>query len=111
MRNWEPTDYDAMSRVYDAGRAMPEEWVSEWRKVLAELGIAGPVADVGSGTGIWASFLSEWFEVDVIGIEPSAGMRTQAAQNRRSARVAYVGGTAEHLHFETSRVGRCGCRR
>lgn len=25
MSDWEPTDYDSMSRVYDAGRAMPEE--------------------------------------------------------------------------------------
>jgi ubiquinone/menaquinone biosynthesis C-methylase UbiE len=70
---WERTDYDSMSSVYDCGRAMPEEWVGEWRQALSELldDIEGPVLDVGAGTGIWTSFISDWFGVDVIGLEPS----------------------------------------
>lgn len=107
MKDWEPTDYDTMSRVYDAGRAMPDEWVTEWREVLAgyltETG--GPVADVGSGTGIWAHFLVDWFGVDVVGIEPSVGMRGQAADNRTRAGIAYVAGDAEHLPLRNDSCG------
>lgn len=31
---WERTDYDAMSRVYNAGRVVREEWVAERRTAL-----------------------------------------------------------------------------
>lgn len=88
-----------MASVYDAGRATPEESVSHWRSALTPFleGVAGPVADVGSGTGIWASFMAKWFDVDVIGIEPSAGMRERSVRERRAPRIAYVGGEAEHL--------------
>ena len=107
VSDWEPTDYDAMARVYDAGRAMPAERVTEWRDAmsayLAEL--THPVADVGSGTGIWAFFMAEWFDADVIGIEPSDGMRQRATQSRSHDRISYVGGAAEHLPL---RNGSCG---
>lgn len=29
---WDRTIYDAMAYVYDVGRAMPEQWVTEWLK-------------------------------------------------------------------------------
>ena len=92
-------DYDVLSRVYDAGRAMPEEWVAEWRSALTPYlgGMTGHVTDVGSGTGIWAAFIAKWFYVSVIGIEPSTGMRERAGMDRKDPRIAYVGGEAEHL--------------
>lgn len=107
MNEWERTDYDTMSRVYDAGRAMASEWVEEWRAVLTPYlaDLDGHVADVGSGTGIWASFITGWFGVPVIGIEPSMGMRQSAAQERRSSRIAYVGGEAEHLPLRDRSCG------
>jgi ubiquinone/menaquinone biosynthesis C-methylase UbiE len=98
-RGLPPTDYDAMSRVYDAGRATPDEWVHEWRSVLSTYlsAIPGPVADVGSGTGIWAKLIADWFDFNVVGIEPSSGMRARAAQTRADPRVHYIAGEAEHL--------------
>lgn len=104
---WEPTDYDAMSKVYDAGRAMPEEWVAEWRAAVAVhlSGLSPPVADVGSGTGIWAFFMAHWFGADVIGIEPSQGMRNRALHARPHNRVRYVGGAAEHLPLRNASCG------
>jgi ubiquinone/menaquinone biosynthesis C-methylase UbiE len=98
-RGLPPTDYDLMSRVYDAGRATPEEWVREWRDALSEhlTSNRGPIADVGSGTGIWAKQIADWFDVHVVGIEPSTGMRTRAAQARPHHRVDYIAGEAEHL--------------
>jgi ubiquinone/menaquinone biosynthesis C-methylase UbiE len=88
-----------MSQSYDAGRAIPEEWVAGWRFVLAEFlaEIRRPVVDVGSGTGIWAKMIAEWFGVDVVGVEPSVGMRSRAIEYRPHPRVHYVGGKAEHL--------------
>jgi len=107
MSAWERTDYDEMARVYDAGRAMPEEWVGEWRSALGDYlaDIRGPVVDVGSGTGIWAKFMADWLELHVVGVEPSEGMRSHAIENRRHPRVDYVGGEAGHLPL---RDGICG---
>ncbi len=107
MPAWERTDYDAMSRVYDAGRAMPEESVAEWRSALAPwlADIDGPIVDVGSGTGIWASFLADWFAAEVIAIEPSQGMRQRAIEHRPHGLVSYVGGQAEHLPLRGASCG------
>lgn len=103
----ERTDYDAMARVYDVGRAMPEESVAEWRSALERslAGIEGPIADIGSGTGIWASFIADWFALEVVAIEPSQGMRQRAIEHRPHNLVSYVGGEAEHLPLRDSSCG------
>lgn len=95
----ERIDYDEMAAAYDAGRAKPKAWLDGWREVLNRYmaGLSGPVLDLGSGTGIWSLLLAEWFDLDVIGMEPSAGMRSQAVRKRSHARVRYLGGEAEHL--------------
>lgn len=96
-----------MSAVYDAGRAMPEEWVTDWREALSpHLGkTEGPVLDVGAGTGIWATFIAEWFDCRVLGLEPSAGMRQKALDIRKHDGVSYVGGRAEHLPLRDDSCG------
>ena len=111
-RDWEPTDYDAMSQSYDAGRAMPEEWVAGWRFVLAEFlaEIRRPVVDVGSGTGIWAKMIADWFGVDVVGVEPSVGMRSRAIENRPYPRVTTSVAKPSIFRFGMRRVMRHGCR-
>lgn len=95
----EQIDYDRVSANYDAGRAFPEAWLREWREAVAPYlsGLKAPVLDLGSGTGIWALLLAEWFEVEVIGAEPSSGMRAEANRKRSHPRVEYVAGTAEAL--------------
>lgn len=107
MSSWTPTDYDSMSRVYDAGRAMPAERVTEWRAAMSPLlsDLTHPVADVGSGTGIWALFMAEWFDTDVVGVEPSEGMRSGAAKKRSHPRISYVGRAAEHLPLQDDSCG------
>jgi ubiquinone/menaquinone biosynthesis C-methylase UbiE len=59
--------------------------------------LPGPVLDLGSGTGIWSLLLAEWFNVEVVGIEPSSGMRGEAIRKRSHPRVRYIAGEAEHL--------------
>jgi ubiquinone/menaquinone biosynthesis C-methylase UbiE len=94
------TDYDRMAESYDDGRAFPLDQLDGWRRAVAGLvptRSAGPLLDVGSGTGIWSDAFAQWFGVCVVGIEPSRGMRAQAAAKRSHANIAYMGGRADAL--------------
>lgn len=101
------TDYDQMSLRYDANRDVPPAWLEPWREAISRyaMNVAEPVLDVGSGTGIWSLLLAEWFEILVVGIEPSAGMRSQAVARRRHDLVSYVGGDAMALPFRDHSFG------
>jgi SAM-dependent methyltransferase len=46
---------------------------------------------------MFSAAIAEWFGVDVIGVEPAAGMRREAARAHAHPRVRYAGGAAEHL--------------
>lgn len=94
------TDYDEMSARYDSGRAFPLDHYANWRVAVRNYLPApsgGPLADVGSGTGIWANAFARWFGVRVIGVEPSSGMRAVAKAKRSHANVRYVGGRADAI--------------
>jgi ubiquinone/menaquinone biosynthesis C-methylase UbiE len=93
-------DYEQMAASYDHGRALSPAGLEDWRAALtAWLPPADglPVLDLGAGTGLFASVIATWFDVGVVAVEPSAGMRHQAQQARAHARVAWVGGQAERL--------------
>lgn len=101
-------DYDQMAASYDRGRLLSLEGLEGWRAALAAWlpppeGLS--VLDLGAGTGLFATAIATWFDVAVVAVEPSAGMRHQARQARADARVAYVGGQAERLPL---RDGYCG---
>lgn len=63
------------------------------------------LVDIGSGTGQFATLFPRWFGLDVVGVEPSEGMRAVAIHNSRDPRVAYLEGDAEHLPLAD---GACG---
>jgi ubiquinone/menaquinone biosynthesis C-methylase UbiE len=90
-------DYDAQAARYDAGRTLPDEAVATWmvaaRRHAPEV---HRILDLGSGTGRFSAALADAFGADVVGVEPSAGMRAQAAPKAHD-RVAYVGGAAEEI--------------
>jgi ubiquinone/menaquinone biosynthesis C-methylase UbiE len=93
-------DYDQMAPGYEHGRAMPLDALEQWRAALAAYlppASGLPVLDLGAGTGLFATALATWFEVRVVGVEPSEGMRRHARQARSHPGVAYVGGEAERL--------------
>jgi ubiquinone/menaquinone biosynthesis C-methylase UbiE len=92
-------DYERASRTYDQGRALPGASRAAWQPVLTEALHRPPRRwlDVGSGTGVWAAQLGEWFSCAVVGVEPSDGMRTRAVSTRSVAGVRYVAGRAEAL--------------
>ena len=92
------TDYESMAEIYDRGRTFSLDQIAELRVVLARYleGAHNRVLDLGSGTGIFAEAFAAWFDVSVVGVEPSRAMRQQALA-KVAGRVSYVGGEAEHI--------------
>lgn len=102
------TDYDRMAPRYEAGRSLPEGGMQAWRAALSTYLPpidAMPVLDLGSGTGIWSRAIARWFDVRVIGVEPSDGMRAVAAATEPHPLVGYVAGRAEDLPLDAGSMG------
>ena len=71
-----------------------------WRAILAPyLARANCILDLGAGTGRFSILMADWFDAFVIGVEPAASMRQAATATSKPARLAYLGGRAEHLPF------------
>lgn len=101
-------DYDEMAPDYDRGRALSPGALNDLRTALADYvpaESAGPVLDLGCGTGQFALLLAEWFGVEVVGVEPSQGMRAEAKANATHQLVRYVGGRAEEIPLRTASCG------
>jgi ubiquinone/menaquinone biosynthesis C-methylase UbiE len=92
-------DYDRMAAAYAAGRVLPPDGLEPWRLAIRPWlpDDGGPVLDVGAGTGQFAAAIAGWFGVRVVAVEPSAGMRSQAAAAHPHPAVALLGGRAERL--------------
>ena len=75
---------------------------SRFGRIAAEL--SDPVErilDLGSGTGQWSGRLARWFDVDVVGVEPSEGMRANAID---AVRVFAIAGQAEQIPLRADSV-------
>jgi ubiquinone/menaquinone biosynthesis C-methylase UbiE len=94
-------DYDAMAGDYVEGRALPPAGLAPWRDAIRQWlpgdGGGSPVLDLGAGTGQFAAAIAGWLGVRVVAVEPSAGMRAQAARAHPHPAVALLGGRAERL--------------
>ena len=94
-------DYDRMAPDYVEGRALPPEGMEPWREAIRPWLPAGagrsPVLDLGAGTGQFAAAIAGWFGVEVVAVEPSRGMRAQAAVAHPHPGVAWVAGAGERL--------------
>ena len=68
---------------------------------------ARPVADIGSGTGIFTRQLAGILPpaVEIIGVEPSRPMRDQALRSSPGDRIRYIDGAAEKLPFAGGTIG------
>src|SRR5919108_3761831 len=102
-------DYDRMAGNYAEGRALPVGGLGPWRGAIRPWlpqGAAGsPALDLGAGTGQFAAAIAGWFGVRVLAVEPSAGMRAQAARRHRHPGVGLVGGRGQRPPL---RDGCCG---
>jgi ubiquinone/menaquinone biosynthesis C-methylase UbiE len=93
-------EYDEQAAsAFRLTRHLADAGMRSWRRPIEETLRPHPgmrVLDLGSGTGVWASALSEWFPIEVVAVEPSAAMR------RRSTFEPTVEGTAEVLPLAAS---------
>jgi SAM-dependent methyltransferase len=73
--------YDEQTAAaYKAVREVPREGLSAWREAVRRhlRPSAGmTLVDVGAGTGQFAAAFTDWFDLEVLAVEPSAAMRDQ----------------------------------
>jgi SAM-dependent methyltransferase len=71
--------YDEQTaRAFKAVREVPRDGLSEWREAVRRhlrpsRGMT--LVDIGAGTGAFAAAFSDWFDLGVLAVEPSAAMR------------------------------------
>jgi SAM-dependent methyltransferase len=66
--------------AFKAVREIPRDGLSEWREAVRRHLRPSPgmtLVDIGAGTGQFATAFRDWFDVDVLAVEPSAAMRDQ----------------------------------
>jgi ubiquinone/menaquinone biosynthesis C-methylase UbiE len=72
---------DNDAAAFAATRHIPDERLTDWREAVARHLVPRPgmrLLDLGSGTGRWASAFTGWYGIDVVGVEPSAAMRSRS---------------------------------
>ena len=90
-------DYDDQSSRYDGGRDISSDTAQLWMlHAQRHAPEAERILDLGSGTGRWSAVLADAYDAEVVGVEPSAGMRGRAA-TKPHPKVRWVGGAAEHI--------------
>jgi SAM-dependent methyltransferase len=69
--------------AFKAVREIPRDGLSEWREAVRRHLRPSPrttLVDIGAGTGAFASAFSDWFDVNILAVEPSAAMRDHIPQ-------------------------------
>ncbi|HKE76762.1 MAG TPA: hypothetical protein VKB57_24295, partial [Acidimicrobiales bacterium] len=77
-------DYDRAAADFHHTRGRTAA-LAAWRAPVVEAlagAPAGPIVDLGAGTGAWSAALVEWTGRRVLAVEPSAGMRAEFAAGR-----------------------------
>lgn len=96
-------DWDEHAERYDRGRRLPPEAFAAW--MASARRHAGTdvdrVLDLGCGTGMWSAALADTFDATVVGVEPSAGMRAQAAA-KAHPKTNLIAGKAEQIPLRDS---------
>lgn len=92
-------DYDAAAAGFEEGRGLAPGDIAAWRGSLAPYLSPGRVRvlDAGAGTGVFAWAFAQWYDAEIVGIEPSSGMLREAMRHRPHPRIGYVAGRAEAL--------------
>jgi ubiquinone/menaquinone biosynthesis C-methylase UbiE len=64
--------------AYKSAREIPRDGLVEWREAVRRHLHPCPgmtLVDIGAGTGQFAAAFSDWFDITVVAVEPSAAMR------------------------------------
>ncbi|WUR56949.1 methyltransferase domain-containing protein [Micromonospora chokoriensis] len=87
--------YDnAGAAAFEATRHLTDDGLTAWREAVARHLDPHPgmqILDVGSGTGMWARAFIDWYDIEVVAVEPSEAMRA------RSMYQPVVHGAAERI--------------
>jgi len=74
-------EYDGQTAAaFKAVREVRRDGLTRWREAIRRHLNPSPgmtLVDVGAGTGAFAAAFADWFDLDVIAVEPSAAMRDQ----------------------------------
>ena len=71
---------DRTAAAYKAVREVPRDGLGAWREAVRRHLRPSPgmtVVDIGAGTGAFAAAFSDWFDLAILAVEPSAAMRAQ----------------------------------
>jgi SAM-dependent methyltransferase len=96
-------DYEEQAASYASARSLSRPAEETWGEAMARwLGPLRPslVLDLGSGTGRFSRLLAESLSCNVVGVEPSNGMRETAISEAAHRRVRYVAGDAENIPLD-----------
>jgi ubiquinone/menaquinone biosynthesis C-methylase UbiE len=102
------TEYDRtdIPSAYDRGRDHGPHLLELWTRAL-EAHLARPPAqilDLGCGTGRFSDALSTHFRADVVGLDPSIKMLSQALAKPHGARVRYARACAEAIPLRSGSI-------
>jgi len=98
--------YDEQTAAaFKAVREVPRDGLSEWREAVRRhlrpsRGMT--LVDIGAGTGAFAAAFSDWFDLSVLAVEPSAAMRDQIP---RTPRIHVLEGNASALPLPDESAG------
>jgi SAM-dependent methyltransferase len=91
---------DQTAAAYRAAREIPRDGLSEWREAVRRHLRPSPgmtLVDIGAGTGQFSTAFSEWFDIDVVAVEPSAAMRERIP---RTPAIRALDGSASALPLQ-----------
>jgi ubiquinone/menaquinone biosynthesis C-methylase UbiE len=77
---------DQTAKAYKQVREVPRAGLEAWREAVGRYLRPSPgmtVLDIGAGTGQFSAAFTDWFDIDVVAVEPSEAMRTQIRQSPR----------------------------
>jgi SAM-dependent methyltransferase len=101
---------DQTAAAYKAVREVPRDGLGAWREAVRRHLRPSPgmtVVDIGAGTGAFAAAFSDWFDLAIVAVEPSAAMRAQIPAARASG---YSTGMPAPSRCQTTRRTAHGCR-
>ena len=87
-------DYDQyeIAQVYDTGRNAGPAKLRQWLELIAAhvpVQEVAQIVDLGCGTGRFTQALAEYFDADVLGLDPSQKMLRQARRKAADGRVTF----------------------
>jgi len=97
MADYDKTD---IPERYTESRRLPQETVELWMKAVTDNlppVTVRTVVDLGCGNGRFSVALAAWFKAEVVGVDPSEKMLSEADANYAGPGVRYVHGSAEAI--------------